>query len=289
MSEALIPEREQRGAEALGAMLGGFTHEAKTATCADHGDYEATVMTIGGREIASFCPACAEESKQREIGRSMEELRTHREQARRRRVDAKVATAGIPPRFRACSFDSFEIEQGEVGDEQGLRHMKAQQYAVKACRAFVDRWENVRSKGMVLVMTGPTGTGKTHLACAIANHLLDKLEASVAFGTLSDHVRGVKAAFQKDSGVSEKDAISALIEPDLLILDELGQRTTDYDQQLMFDVINARYAHMRPMVLMSNLSTDELEQVLGDRLADRLREVGMFLPMAWDSYRCRSR
>jgi len=282
--KTLIPERGECGAAPLDTLLSGFTfaQEAKTVTCPDHGDYEAAVMTIGGREIVSYCPACAEVSKARQIDGAMAELREHREKARRRRVEARVATSGIPPRFRDCSFDSFEIATGTPAEASQAR-------AVKVCRAFVDRWESVRAKGQVLVMTGPTGTGKTHLACAIANAVMYRHEASVAFGTVSDHVRGVKAAFQKESGRSERDAVNALIDLDLLILDEIGQRTTDYDQQLMFDVINSRYNHMRPMVLMSNLLADDLEQVLGDRLSDRLREIGMFLPMSWESHRSRKR
>lgn len=281
-ARSLIPEQGERGEALLDGMLDGFKQEVRVVNCPFHGDYSATVMAVGERVIESLCPACKEARKDREIAQSMQELSGHRQGLRRQAIEAKVATSGIPPRFRTCSLDSFQIDVSSPAES-------AQRYAVKVCRAFVERWESVKAKGQVLVMTGPTGTGKTHLACAIANAVMERHEDSVAFGTVSDHVLGVKAAFEKDSGRSEKDAVKALVDLDLLILDEVGQRTTEYDQQLIFNVINARYNNMRPMVLMSNLSAAELDEVLGDRLADRLREIGVFLPMAWESYRSRSR
>lgn len=79
----------------------------------------------------------------------------------------------------------------------------------------------------------------------------------------------------------------ALLEPDMLIMDEVGGRASEHDQSLMFDIINARYADMRPMILLSNLARCELDELLGARMADRLREVGTYVNMDWPSYRGR--
>lgn len=276
----IIPEREERGVESVSQSLSraGFRVEKVQAACPEHGPYDAGAMIMGGRQIVSFCPGCAEDQRQREVTEHMAMLQRQREEARQRQISARIDTAGIPARFKACTFDNFAVTEG-------ADHEKQQRRAVQVCRAFADRWESVRAKGSVLVMTGPTGTGKTHLACAISNQLMRDHLAAVTFGTVSEYVRSVKAAFQRDSGKSEREAVRDLEMPDLLVMDELGQRMTEYDQQLVFDVMNARYAQMRPMVLMSNLSAPELEVVLGDRLADRLREVGTFISLAWPSFR----
>lgn len=278
----IIPEKQVRGPDTIGEAFdrAGFKLRPVKATCSAHGEYEASEMRIGGRPITSYCPACAQADVQREMSEHGALLKRQRDEARQQRITDRLDTAGIPARFKACTFDSFAVDAGAA-------HEKQQQQALRVCRAFAQRWESVRAKGSVLVMTGPTGTGKTHMACAIANELIREHVAAVTFGTVSEYVRSVKAAFQRDSGVSERDAIRGLIAPDLLIMDELGQRMTEYDQQLVFDVMNARYAEMRPMVLMSNLAANELEILLGDRLADRLREVGTFINLAWPSYRAR--
>lgn len=277
--QGIVPEREEKGCVALADTL-PFKLESVVATCPVHGQYEASVMQLGGRDVTSYCPGCAAADQRRQHEEFDANRARERDDARRQRIAERLATAGIPARFRNCAFDNFVIDEGSAHEPQ-------QRLALRMSEAFVQRWEAVKARGQMLVMTGSTGTGKTHLACAIANGLIASHGAAVAFGTVADHVRGVKAAFQRDSGMSERDAVRALIEPDLLILDEVGQRTTEYEQQLMFDVINARYAEMRPMVLMSNLSVPELETLLGDRLADRLHEVGVFINLAWSSYRSR--
>lgn len=255
-------------------------HEAVASICERHGPYEGWRMVVMGREVLSACPDCMEEHKQRELRE--DEERRHRERAERRQrmVEAKLSMAGIPARFRACSFDTFRVDEG-------ADHGAQQHRALAACRAYAANWQAVRERGAVLVLTGGPGTGKTHLACAIANALIREHLVTVTFGTVADYVRGVRDTYRKDSQRSERDAIRALTEPDLLIMDELGQRASEYDQAIMFDVLNARYADMRPMVLLSNLARPELEAALGERMADRLRDVGAFVAMNWPSRRGR--
>lgn len=278
----IIPEREERGMVSIGSALGGLNVKSVDAVCQTHGPYDGSAVVIGGRSITSYCPGCLEDQRDRELADAEKDRLASIEQGRQRQFEERVATAGIPARFRDSSFDTYRIVDGSPEADSQAR-------ALRVCRAYADRWQSVREKGQVLVMTGSTGTGKTHLACAIGNQLMREHRISLAFGTVSDHALGVKATFQRDSGVSEREAIQALIHPDLLIMDELGQRTTEYDQQLMFNVVNARYNEMRPMVLMTNLSRQELSAELGDRLADRLNEVAAFVSFSWPSYRASQR
>ena len=261
----------------------GIEFEDFDAKCDIHGPYTASKMTGFGPAhlCVSACPKCrAEEDRRISEERDAAFAKEFREREHAR-MSELFSNAGIPRRFQQCGFDNFVVTPGGP-------HEASQKRAVKFCGAFAERWTNVRDHGNVLILTGPTGTGKTHLACAIANQVIVKHGASVVFGSVSDFTRGVKASFQKDSGRSEQASIHGLMKPDLLIMDEVGQRATEYDQQLVFDVINRRYADMKPMVLMSNLTEVELEAHLGDRIADRLREVGTYISMAWPSYRARS-
>ena len=74
---------------------------------------------------------------------------------------------------------------------------------------------------------------------------------------------------------------------DLLIIDEVGvQRGSDFEKETFFDVINERYENMRPTIILSNLTIEEIKVFLGERVFDRLRENGgkAFL-LDWPSYR----
>ena len=76
-------------------------------------------------------------------------------------------------------------------------------------------------------------------------------------------------------------------ETDLLILDEVGvQFGSDTEKLILFDVLNERYEKRRPTLVLSNLSLPDVEQYLGERIFDRLREDGgEAVVFDWESHR----
>ncbi len=136
------------------------------------------------------------------------------------------------------------------------------------------------------MFTGGPGTGKTHLACAVASELMDRHLTCVAFGTVSELLRHVKETYRRDSDRTETQAIQDLTAPDLLIVDEVGaQIGSDHEKLLLFEILNARYADMAPTILISNLDAGALEAFLGQRVMDRYRECGVVIAFDWQSYR----
>ena len=81
--------------------------------------------------------------------------------------------------------------------------------------------------------------------------------------------------------------IDAFASPDLLILDEVGvQFGSEFEKQLLFDVLNERYEKLKPSILLSNIPSEQLSDYLGERVTDRLRENGgALIGFNWDSYR----
>lgn len=258
-------------------IIEGIAPETFKGECPEHGQFVGRVFRLkAGQVIRSQCPACVEADTARRAAEDARLAARERAENRQREVEGKVAVSGIPLRFQDRSFDNYEAATPE------------QRRVLAVCKRFADTWPIRLQEGSILVLAGKTGTGKTHLACAIANHVMQHHLAPTVFGTLADILRGVRQSYSKDSEVSERDAIRALTTPDLLVVDEIGgSRGSDYESQIMFDVINARYADKRPMILLSNLAPEELENHLGDRMSDRIREVGHFVPFTWTTYRRR--
>ena len=70
------------------------------------------------------------------------------------------------------------------------------------------------------------------------------------------------------------------------MLDEIGvQFATDAERIQMFDILNRRYADLRPTVLITNLKVPEIEETLGERVFDRFREVATVVTFDWPSFR----
>lgn len=245
------------------------------AICPTHGAFASRWLAWGatGKPIMSRCPACAAERQAAEEARRVAEA----QRDRRHKVASLRAASGIPARFAERTFDGYAATVG------------GQKIALGVCRAFADAWPDKLAAGASLVLTGGPGTGKTHLACAVANAVMESHLTAVAFGTVATLLRHIKDTYRKDAAKSEQDAIDDLVRPDLLIVDEVGvQVGSEHEKLLMFEVLNSRYQECRPTILISNLAATELETFLGQRVMDRYRECGSVLAFDWQSHRGRA-
>lgn len=240
--------------------------------CDKHGPYRARGITLNGKRMGGGCPECARERE----ARDQAEQEARQRAARARRVERLLGSAGIPPRFRGRTFDNFRVEPGNQG----------QAGALKLCKAYAGRFEDMMAAGACTVMVGNPGTGKTHLAAAIAQEVI-QTGRSVHFTTVGRLLRHVKSTYSRDAAQTEEQALRSYLDPDLLILDEVGvQRGTEAERFILTEAVGLRYEHMKPMVVMGNCTEDELAAHLGDRLVSRLQEGGgPFIVFDWQDYR----
>lgn len=250
----------------------GVTFEP--AHCDTHGPFQRRVLQPwpGVNAIRSRCPECAE------IDARAAKAEADRRAALEREMQVRRLTgdAGIPARFADRTFATYQAQA------------TGQRTALAVCRRYAQDFATQRENGRSLVLTGEPGTGKTHLACAIANAVMADHLAAVRFVTVSDMLRRIKETYRRDATTSESDVIRGFIACDLLVLDEIGvQVGSEHEKLLLFEVLNGRYQDLRPTILLSNLSAEELEEFLGHRVMDRFRECGTVLAFDWESYRGR--
>ncbi len=121
-----------------------------------------------------------------------------------------------------------------------------------------------------LVLLGSYGTGKTHLAAAIANYnlTLGRPAMFVVVPDLLDHLRAAYGP-SSESGLDER--LEAIRSTPLLILDDLGaHNSTPWAQEKLFQILNHRYNGRLPTVITTNQRLEELDP----RIASRLAELG---------------
>lgn len=230
------------------------------------------MIEVMGRQITGKCQKCYAE---REAEKAANEEKYQRA-LRVRQIASLQNASGIPARFADRTFDGYTAET------------QGQKIALATCRSYAKGWPDRVKEGGSLVLSGGPGTGKTHLAAAVGNHVMQEHLAGVFFGTVFSMLRHIKDTYRKDSQRSEQDAINDLIAPELLILDEVGVQTgSEHEKLLMFEVLNARYQELAPTILISNLSASDLEAFLGQRVMDRYRECGHVIAFDWQSHRGR--
>jgi len=240
--------------------------------CKRHGTYTSTNF-IG--DYWTECPSCMA-IKRKEVEKQEEEK--FKQQARereQRRWMAKVNSAAIPERFKDRTLDSY------------IANTSGQKLALAFAKEYAETFDQVFNQGRSAIFVGKPGTGKTHLAIGIALSIMQQ-QRSALFVTVQRLIRRVKDTWQTKAE-TESEVIDAFASPDLLILDEVGvQFGSEFEKQILFDVLNQRYEQLKPAILLSNIPTEQLSDYLGERVTDRLRENGgKVIAFDWDSYRKR--
>ncbi|AZO18063.1 MAG: hypothetical protein E5Y88_33620 [Mesorhizobium sp.] len=190
----------------------------------------------------------------------------------RRRVERHLAEAHLPP---GKTLDSFAFDAVPMVS-------KAQVMAMTAG----DSW---LAKGANILLFGPPGGGKSHLAAAIGLALIEN-GWRVLFTRTTDLVQKLQVARRE---LQLESAIAKLDKFDLLILDDLAYVTKDQaETSVLFELISARYER-RSIMITANQPFGEWNRVFPDpamtlAAVDRLVHHATIFEMNVESYRRRS-
>jgi DNA replication protein DnaC len=145
------------------------------------------------------------------------------------------------------------------------------------------------SEGRCALFLGPTGLGKTHLAIAIAYRAIQN-GYEARFALANEMLESLSLAAQEGR---LRHALSEYVEPDVLVIDEVGYLTHRPDAaNVLYHVVNLRHHLRRPMLLTTNKPTAAWGQVLHDgdlaeAILDRVLERGRIFELRGRSYRTR--
>jgi DNA replication protein DnaC len=201
-------------------------------------------------------------------------------QCRTRDAQTKLLEAArIPRRYSECSLSTYHPASNNGSQ------LRAFNLAYRLVREYPTLDQG-------LLLTGPCGVGKTHLAAAIIRGLVERGVPCLfyEFGAL---LKMIQESYNALAQTSEMKVLAPVYETEVLMLDELGaSKPTDWVRDMMMQIINSRYNDRKLTVfttnyfdVRSNQSEETLEDRIGVRLRSRLHEMCKTVIIEGDDYR----
>lgn len=144
-------------------------------------------------------------------------------------------------------------------------------YVSDIAQRYVQNFQRMRSEHKGLLLYGKVGTGKTYISACIANALIDRGVPCMVtnFARLVNTIQGMREGRQ--------EYLDDLSEFDLLVIDDLAsERDTEYMQETIMNIIDARYRSGLPLIVTTNLSSAELKNpadIRKQRIYSRIFEM----------------
>jgi DNA replication protein DnaC len=224
-------------------------------SCEQHG--AADVLVRNGS--AWHCPRCLDAALATEA----------HDRWKAERSAALMAAATIPKKYLDQKFVATTPEQKTV------RH---------TTRLFRDFILGEPAWG-ALILSGTTGTGKTLLACDLAQSLIKNAVRSIRYITANGMISEVQASYSSETK-SKEGEILRFVQYDVLILDEIDAKPDREDSNLILtEVVNRRYNEQKPVIAISNQPLADLAKFVGDRVHSRLHENAFICAFTWGDAR----
>ena len=189
-----------------------------------------------------------------------------------------LENARIPKRYEHCDFESFD-------HEGPFKHLGSPFTMVQK---FVEEYP-VESAGLLLI--GPIGVGKTHLAVSILKELITQKNVPCLFYDYRELLKSIQNSYNASVHVTEMDVLRPVFETEVLVLDELGAvKPTEWVWDTVSHILNTRYNDKRTTIITTNYrdlpaggveqergasyspaAKANREETLGDRIGERMR------------------
>lgn len=202
------------------------------------------------------------------------------------RAEKVMERVRIPKRYEHCDFESFSTDIGTTQEQQSLKSAKLQ------VEGFLRDYPATQQG---LLLAGPSGVGKTHLAVAALKELIHRGHGGL-FCDYRELLKEIQASYNPASESTEMGILEPIRTVELLVLDDLGaSKPSDWVRDIVSIVLNARYNEKRTTIITTNyvdnprsegestrlpngklvaaIKDDSLEQRIGSRMRSRLYEM----------------
>jgi DNA replication protein DnaC len=207
------------------------------------------------------------------------------------RVERALARARVPERYRHCDFDNFETDN-EI-ENATREQLAAWNRSLAQAKLMVQRFAEEFPAGSEhgLLLMGPCGAGKTHLAVAALKEIVLRSHSGL-FYDYREMLKEIQGSYSSESDVTELGVLEPVLKSEILVLDDVGSsKPSLWALETVGHILNTRYNEKRVTLLTTNfldsdtmaspsaqassrvsgMRTPATEDSLADRVGKRIR------------------
>jgi DNA replication protein DnaC len=206
------------------------------------------------------------------------------------RTERALAKSRVPERYRHCDFDNFETDN-EI-ETIPREQMDASNRSLSQAKLIVERFAEEFPVGSEhgLLLMGPCGVGKTHLAVAALKKIVLRGHTGL-FYDYRELLKEIQGSYDPESQATEMDVLEPVLRTGLLVLDDVGSsKPSLWALETVGHILNTRYNEKRVSLLTTNfldsnvetnsnalpsrvagMRTPTIEDTLTDRVGKRIR------------------
>ena len=197
----------------------------------------------------------------------------------REKRENKLRFASIPAAYKEIRLADFTIKYYSKKNHEVAKQIS------EVVKHWLDNLDEMTEQGRGLYFWSITkGSGKTMLAAAIANELIENKKEYVKFATSTDILDEIKATYNRDSEENEAQLISDIANVKYLVVDDFGtERVSEWVSERFYQIVNKRYVNKKVTIFTSNY--DLLKIDYDDRITNRIRERSFLVHFPEESVR----
>ncbi len=198
----------------------------------------------------------------------------------RERMQSKLQFASIPETYKNVTLRDLKTSCYTKTESKEIYKVVAHKI-----KHYLDNIDDYTEQGKGLYFwSGVKGSGKTMLAAAIANELINEHKKYVKFATSLDILDEIRSTYGRHDEDNESKLLNDLSKAEYLVIDDFGtERATDWAGEKFYQIVNKRYINKKVTFFTSNYDLEKLKY--DDRITNRIKERSFVLHFPEESVR----
>jgi DNA replication protein DnaC len=201
------------------------------------------------------------------------------------KTERALQRARVPERYRHCDFENYETDNDieNVSREQMAAWNRSLAQAKLMVQRFADEFPVGSEHGLLLM--GPCGVGKTHLAVSAMKSIVLRGHSGL-FYDYRELLKAIQDSYNPESQATEMSVLEPVLKAEILVLDDVGSsKPSLWALETVGHVLNTRYNEKRVTLLTTNFLDSDAGSAAGNSAngAPSARVAGMRAPTIEDS------